>query len=159
MHRSSNAAPGARLDVAADGVWGSWFERFFFDVRVFNPLAKTNSSGSLADTYRRHEADKRRQYEERVKDVEHATFIPLVFSTTGGMGKPARGLYKRLALLLSERTGMTYSKCMGLIRCKLTFALLRSSILCIRGSRSSQPPLNIISFKDVEHIEAQINNS
>ena len=39
--------------------------------------------------------------------------------------------------LLSEKNNISYSKCMELIRCKLTFALLRSSIVCIRGSRSS----------------------
>ena len=57
-------------------MWGSRFERFFFDVRVFNPFAPSNSHGPLADTYRKHEADKRRLYGERVQDVEQATFIP-----------------------------------------------------------------------------------
>ena len=99
-HRSANTTPNARLDVAADGVWGSRFERFFFDVRVFNPFAPSNSHGPLADIYTKHEADKRRLYEERVRDVEQATFIPLIFSTTGGMGKPARSFYRRLAILL-----------------------------------------------------------
>ena len=30
---------GTRLDIAANGFWGGRFERAFFDVRVFNPLA------------------------------------------------------------------------------------------------------------------------
>ena len=36
---SANSQDGARLDVAADGFWGSRFERAFIDVKVFNPYA------------------------------------------------------------------------------------------------------------------------
>ncbi|KAL5502789.1 hypothetical protein EMCRGX_G009613 [Ephydatia muelleri] len=39
---SANFQDGARLDVAADGFWGSRFERTFFDVKVFNPYAPSN---------------------------------------------------------------------------------------------------------------------
>ena len=39
---SANFQDGARLDVAADGFWGSRFERAFFDVKVFNPYAPSN---------------------------------------------------------------------------------------------------------------------
>ena len=35
----TNVQDGARLDISASGVWGGRFERTFFDVRVFNPLA------------------------------------------------------------------------------------------------------------------------
>ena len=157
-HRSANTTPNAILDVAADGVWGSRFERFFFDVRVFNPFAPSNSHGPLADTYRKHEADKRRLYGERVRDVEQATFIPVIFSTTGGMGKPAKSFYRRLASLLSEKNNISYSKCMELIRCKLTFALLRSSIVCIRGSRSSRPPPASFTSLELQYSEAQISS-
>ena len=41
---STVSSDGARLDVAADGFWGSRNERAFFDVRVFNPLAPSNST-------------------------------------------------------------------------------------------------------------------
>ena len=73
----SNSEQNARLDVAANGVWGGRFERTFFDVRVFNPFAKSNMDTPLATTYRRHENDKRRQYEQRVIQVEHSSFVPL----------------------------------------------------------------------------------
>ena len=67
--------------------------------------------------------------------VEHSSFVPAVFSTTGGMGKASSSLYKRIASLLSEKTGEAYSTTMAWIRCRLSFALLRSSIMCIRGAR------------------------
>ena len=44
---SSVCTDGARLDIAADGFWGSRNERAFFDVRVFNPFASSNSSEPL----------------------------------------------------------------------------------------------------------------
>ena len=36
---TANSQAGARLDIAAKGVWGGTFERTYFDVRVFNPHA------------------------------------------------------------------------------------------------------------------------
>ncbi len=37
---SANCQDGKRLDIAANGFWGGTFERTYFDVRVFNPLAR-----------------------------------------------------------------------------------------------------------------------
>ena len=133
-YRSAITEDQARLDVAASGVWGGRFERTFIDVRGFNPFASSNRSASLTATYTRHEKAKRRAYEERIRMVEHSSFVPAVFSTTGGMGKASSSLYKRIASLLSEKTGEAYSTTMAWIRCRLSFALLRSSIMCIRGA-------------------------
>ena len=101
--RTANSTDNARLDIACDGFWGGRFERAFFDIRVFNPCAQSNKSSSLTATYRRHELEKRRSYDQRIREVEHGTFTPLVFSTTGGMGKAATVFYKRLASLLSDK--------------------------------------------------------
>ena len=137
-HRSAITDPGARLDIAVYGFWGSRFEKAFLDVRVFNPCARSNRQVSLPSVYRRHEQEKKRQYEQRVREVENATFTPLVFSTTGGMGRAATTFYRRLASLLSEKRGTFYSKTMDWVRCRLNFALLRASIMSIRGARSSR---------------------
>jgi len=40
--------------------------------------------------------------------VEHGCFTPLVFSTSGGMGKAATIVYKCLANLLSIRRNIPY---------------------------------------------------
>ena len=93
----------SRLDIAACGFWGSRFERAFFDVRVFNPCARSNRQASLLATYRRHEQEKKRQYDRRIREVEHSTFTPLVLSTTVRMGRAATTFYKRLAAMLSEK--------------------------------------------------------
>ena len=127
---------GARLDIAADGFWGGRRERSFFDVRVFNPHAPSNCQQSLAGTYRKHERAKIRAYEERVREVEHGSFTPLVMSLTGGCGNAASVVYKRLASMLAEKRDQPYSTTLASMRCKLSFALLQSSIQCIRGARS-----------------------
>ena len=49
----------------------------FFDVRVFHPNAPSYRGQSL---YRRHEREKKREYGDRVREIEHASFIPLIFS-------------------------------------------------------------------------------
>ena len=74
---------------------------------------------------------------QRVREVEHGVFTPLVFSSTGGMGREAITFYKRLADMLSQKRQHPYPTVMGWLRCRLSFASLRSSIMCIRGSRSS----------------------
>ncbi len=39
---SANSQEGARLDISANGVWGGRFQKTYFNVRVFNPLAPSN---------------------------------------------------------------------------------------------------------------------
>ena len=100
--RTSNSEDGARLDVSAQGFWGDRHEHAFFDVRVFNPLAPSNCRSSLSTTYRRHEATKKRSYEQRVREIKHGPFTPLVFSASGGMAPAATITFKRLPSLLER---------------------------------------------------------
>ena len=134
---SANITEGARLDVAMNGFWGGRFERTFVDVRIFNPHADTNKTSSLSSAYLKHENEKRRTYEQRVREVERASFVPIVLSATGGMGKQASVFYKRLASLLAEKRDTSYSATMNWLRCTITFSLLRSAVQCIRGARSA----------------------
>ena len=133
---SANTADGARLDVRARGFWNVRQDTYF-DVRVFHPNAPSNRTRSLSAVYKRHEDEKKRTYSQRVLDIEHGVFTPLVLSTTGGMAREAQTFYKRLADMLSRKRDLPYSSLMGWLRCKLSFAILRSAIMCIRGSRSS----------------------
>ena len=112
-------------------------QQAYFDVRVFNPLANTNRCNSLASCFRSHDREKRRIYEQRVREIERASFTPLVFSALGGMSKPAETTYKRLASLLATKKNQQYNVMITFIRCRLSFSLLRSAIICLRGSRSA----------------------
>ena len=149
---SAISTDGARLDVAANGFWGGRHERAFFDIRVFNPHAPSNG-GSIAKCYRKHENIKKRAYDQRVREIEQGTFTPLVLSSTGGMGAAATVFYKRLASMMAAKRDQAYSKTLTWVRCTLSFALLRSSIQCIRGARSSIgwaarenfPPIDLVT--------------
>ena len=93
-HKTANTEDGARLDIQAKGFWGERHQSAFFDVRVFNPFAPSNTNSTPESVYKRHENEMRRNYEEGVREVEHGSFTPLVFSATGGMGKAATVMYQ-----------------------------------------------------------------
>ena len=80
-HRTAITTDDARLDIRAKGFWSS-AQDAYFDIRVFHPNAPSNSSGSISAAYKKHEDIKKRAYGQRVRDVEHGVFTPLVFSTT-----------------------------------------------------------------------------
>ena len=133
---SANTADDARLDIKTRGFW-SRGQDAYFDVRVFYPNASSYRSLSLNSAYKRHEDAKKREYGHRVRDLEHGVFTPLVFTSTGSMGCEATVFYRRLADLLATHWGQQYSQTINWLRCRLSFALLRCAIMCIRGSRSS----------------------
>ena len=80
--KSANRQDDARADIHARGFWGRR-QSAFLDVRVFHPNAPSYRNSSIPSVYRRHELQKKREYGERVREVEQASFTPLVFSTTG----------------------------------------------------------------------------
>jgi len=60
---------------------------------------------------------------DRIREVEQASFTPLVFATTGGMGKEAMVFYRRLASLLSHHNSTAYSLTLAWMRCTLFFSV------------------------------------
>ena len=134
-NRTTTFDDDARLDIKANGVFDSSFSRTFFNVKVFNPYAKS-CPRSIPDSYKYHESIKKLKYEQRIIDVEKATFCPLIFSCTGGAGPSASKAIQRLASRISDKKEDSYSDVITYIRTKLSFALLRSSILCLPGARS-----------------------
>ena len=133
---TANSQDGARLDISANGVWGGRSEKTYFDVRIFNPYAPSNKNMAPSACYKKHEREKKRAYEQHVREIEHSSFTPLVLAATGGFGVEATTFYKRLASKLSQWNS-PYSTTLCWLRCRLAFSLLRSSIQAIRGARSS----------------------
>ena len=89
IDRSGNVAKQARLDVSGIGVWGS-YERTFLDVRIVHPNAPSYADKSMDKIFEKHEKEKKRDYNERVIQVEKGLFTPIVMSTFGGMGVKAK---------------------------------------------------------------------
>ena len=84
--------------------------------------------------------------------MDRASFTPLVFLTTGGMAPECARFNKRLAELLSMKTGEAYSHVITHIRARLRFALLKATVAAIRGVRGharndqNEEDLSDISF-------------
>ena len=134
-YQTANQAQDARLDVCARVFWVRG-QRAFYAVRVFDSTAPRLLSKSLQDIHKQHEQEKRRQYNQRILEFEHGTFTPLVFSIQGGMSPECAKFYSRLATLISEKRNDNKSTVTSWMRCRLNFSLLRSALLCIRGSRT-----------------------
>ena len=100
--RTANRQDEARLDIRVQGFLGERLQDAFFDVRVFNPHAPSNCHTSPTACYKKRE-EKRRAYDQRVQEIEHGTFTPLVFSATRGMSPAAQLFYRRLVALISEK--------------------------------------------------------
>ena len=49
----------------------------------------------------------KRQYEQRVREIEHTSFTPLVLSATGGMASEATVFLQEACLLLGHQMGST----------------------------------------------------
>ncbi len=96
LNKSTNTQQGARLDVSARGIFGT-FERTFCDVRVTHPNCPSSVYKPLPNVYKEHEAIKKREYEERVRQTEKVSFVPLVFTTSGVMGPVCIIMLKRSA--------------------------------------------------------------
>ena len=94
--------------------------------------------------------DDERKYASRILAVEQGTFTPLVFSTTGGMGEECARYHAKLAELLVIKKGDTYNTTVSWIRAKVSFALLRGALLCLRGSRGNRKLAANIQETDFE---------
>ena len=74
QYATANREDSARLDVVARDFWGRNRQRAFFDIRVFNPFARSYSCSTLSQCYVVNEQEKRCAYDERIREVERACF-------------------------------------------------------------------------------------
>ena len=121
--RSANIEDNARLDVKARGFFRSG-QCAFFDIRVAHVNASCYGDLSTEQILDRAEKEKKRAYNSRVMEVEHGTFTPIVFGTNGAMGEEC-----------AKKNGKRYSTVMQWLRTRLSFSILRSALLCLKGTR------------------------
>jgi len=143
-----NNADKARLDISAVGVW-STFERTFFDVRIFNPNSPSYKGRTLPQLYTQHEKEKKYQYMNRVLQLEKGSFVPLVFTTTGGMAPEAKRFIRKLAAMIAAKTRESYAQVMCNIRTRLSMDIMRSVLIGVRGVRGKTvrpAPVSSVSF-------------
>ena len=135
QHKSANTKNEARLDIKADSFWRRG-KTAFFDVRVTHVNSQTNANKTTSTIFREHEQAKKREYMERVLEVEHASFTPLIIGTNGGMGDECQRFVSALSSKLAEKQNEKYSDIISWLRIRLSIEVIRSTLLCVRGSRT-----------------------
>ena len=155
--RSAKTGDEARLDISARDFWVKG-QKAFFDVRVFDPNASRYVTQNLQQCYARNEKEKKNGYVERILNVEHASFTPLVFTIQGGMSREAHTFYNRLSDMIANKRKEPTSVITNWIRTKLNFALLKSCLLCLRGSRTPwNATRNITNINEDVSIESRLS--
>ena len=132
--KSANRGDESRLDIKAGGFWQR-SQTAFFDIRVTHVNSSSQAGKATSTIFRAHEMEKKREYLQRVLDIEHGAFTPLVFGTNGGMGQECKIFIKHLATTLAEKTDEKYSDIITWLRTKTSIMILKSAIMCVRGSR------------------------
>lgn len=158
LPHGANIEDGARLDIAARDFWQPC-EMAFFGIKVFNPLAKSHINRDLDAVFKQSETLKKKLYNERVIQVEHGSFTPVVLSSFGGFGKETGRFVSKLVEKVAVKKGLEMSVVANTIRKKVSFELIRSQVACIRGSRSLRVVQIEMNDADLTHHMSHIRDN
>ena len=128
-------------DMCVRGVWEAQTEALF-DIRVIDTDARSYCTRSPKDVLGTAEGEKKHKYLQACQD-RRATFTPLCVSVDGMLGSEAEFFVRRLGDFLAAKWERPYSVVMGWVRARLSFAILRATLLCVRGSRTKWRSLGI----------------
>jgi hypothetical protein len=104
------------------------------DIRVINTDAESYRSQPIQCALSNAEKEKKRKYKTACEESRSA-FTPFVTSTDGVLGNEAKYFIKQLAERLAGKWQRSYSTVVSWTRVRLSFAILRATCQCIRGSR------------------------
>ena len=149
--KTANKTEEARSDIKCLSFWKT-MRQAFFDIKVISPYARSYVDYKPEALFKKAEQDKMREYRARILEVEHADFTPLVFTCAGGIAPQSQMVLKRLAERISEKQGLNYSQVAGWLRAKISFSILKTTILCIRATRERR-------FKDETNIALAVSST
>ena len=132
VQEASDDSPGLFADLAVRGVWTPQAEALF-DVRVINTDAQSYLNKSPLDVITLAEEEKKAKY-RLACEARRALFTPLCVSVDGLMGKEATAFVKRIGDNLSLKWNKPYSEVICWLRTRLSFAIIRATILCLHGA-------------------------
>ena len=93
---------------------------------------KSRSYNNNNNSYSTHKQEMGRSYEWHVQQVEHRTFVPVVF-LSGGQGKAATTLYCYIESMLADKRHEPLLVEMAYIRMELSVAIMKSAAVSHRG--------------------------
>ena len=133
-------------------------ELAFFDIKVFNPLARIYMNQSLESAFKTNENNKKRKYNNRIIQVEKGSFTPVVLSSLGGMGVESGRFLSKVIELVSTKKKLEHSVVSIYIRTKISFELVQSQISCIRGARSLKVMTMDVNDAEIIHSDSIIKD-
>ena len=99
-------------------------------------LSPSKKNMAPAVCYEKHKQEKKRAYEQPIREEEHSPFILLVLAVTGCLGVKVTSFYKHLPSKLSQKWGSPTGHTLLATMPSGLFSL-HSSIQTIRGAISS----------------------
>ena len=152
LPNSANSANEARADVSVRGFWQDG-QKAFFDVKVFNPFAQCYIKSNIEKAFICNEKEKKREYNQRVIQLEHGTFSPLVFTPYGGSSRETEHVIRTLCAKVAAKRDLPYGTVVNWLRTKISFRLIRGAILCVRGSRDWRKREESLHLDEIELID------
>ena len=128
-------------DISIRGVWQPQ-STTILDVRVVDSDAPSYVRKPPLQILKTAEREKKSKYQEACNSI-HSSFTPLCMTVDGLLAPETNFFLKRLADRLSTKWDRPYSTVIYWIRTRLSFALLRATNLCIRGTRSKIRTINM----------------
>ena len=82
-------------------------------------LPRSGSNQKLEKCFSDNEKEKKRSYGQRVIDVEHGSFTPLIFSSHRGYGREGDRFFSVLAEKLATKKDISYGESVAWLRTKI----------------------------------------
>ena len=109
--------------------------RASFDIRVSDTNAIFYQNRSPMSVLHSAEVEKKTKYSDACQE-RPMSFAPLVVSVDGMLGPEFASFLRRIGEALSTKWENPYRKTMNRVKCRLSFAVLRASSVCFRGTRT-----------------------
>ena len=108
--------------------------------------------GEISKRYSSHEDKKKKDYNQTVIQEEKGTFSPAIFSCNGGTSKETNKLLKHITGKLAEKRGEEYSVTISFLRRRISYDILRSCLILLRGTRGWEDYQNINDLDIGQHV-------
>ena len=121
---------GLRVDLEVRGVWSPQTVTLF-DIRIIDTDAPSYKHCTPEAVLESAAKEKKK----KIVEDRRGQFTPFAVSVDGLLHREANHFIKRIAASLAIKWEKSYSETVGFVRTRLSFAILRSASLCLRGSR------------------------
>eukprot|EP00919_Chromeraceae_sp_WS-2016_P019328 GHVR01046020.1.p1 GENE.GHVR01046020.1~~GHVR01046020.1.p1 ORF type:complete len:204 (+),score=32.29 GHVR01046020.1:291-902(+) len=131
---SSETGKTLIADLRVRGVWQRQTDACVTDICVTDTDARSYLNRTPSCVLKEKESAKKSKY-VAAAEARRASFTPLAFTIDGAAGTEAEMFLETLSEKLAGKWGVSKSVTTQYIRTRLSFAILRATALCVRGSR------------------------